>query len=255
LSTVLEIKNVQKRFGATEILRGIDLSISSGERVALIGPNGAGKTTLFNLVSGRFAPSAGEVWLKNRRIDGKKPYAIARLGLARSFQATQVFSGLSVFENLRCSVLFGLGYGAQWLTSVSRLKEVTARTEALMEQTHLKKQRDTLAQALTYADQRALELGITLGGGADVILLDEPTAGMSQTETLFFLELIKTATHGKTLLMVEHDMGVVFGLADKIAVLVDGKVLAFDTPQAVRANEAVQDAYLGDFSVPVSVSA
>ena len=255
MSTVLEIKNVQKRFGATEILRGIDLSISSGERVALIGPNGAGKTTLFNLVSGRFAPSVGEVWLKNRRIDGKKPYAIARLGLARSFQATQVFSGLSVFENLRCSVLFGLGYGAQWLTSVSRLKEVTARTEALMEQTHLKKQRDTLAQALTYADQRALELGITLGGGADVILLDEPTAGMSQTETLFFLELIKTATHGKTLLMVEHDMGVVFGLADKIAVLVDGKVLAFDTPQAVRANEAVQDAYLGDFSVPVSVSA
>ena len=252
MSTVLEIKNVQKRFGATEILRGIDLSISSGERVALIGPNGAGKTTLFNLVSGRFAPSVGEVWLKNRRIDGKKPYAIARLGLARSFQATQVFSGLSVFENLRCSVLFGLGYGAQWLTSVSRLKEVTARTEALMEQTHLEKQRDTLAQALTYADQRALELGITLGGGADVILLDEPTAGMSQTETLFFLELIKTATQGKTLLMVEHDMGVVFGLADKIAVLVEGKLLALDTPQAVRVNAAVQDAYLGDFSVSVS---
>lgn len=124
-----------------------------------------------------------------------------------------------------------------------------------MEQTHLEKQRDTLAQALSYADQRALELGITLGGEADVILLDEPTAGMSQTETLFFLELIKTATQGKTLLMVEHDMGVVFGLADKIAVLVDGKVLAFDTPQAVRANEAVQDAYLGDFSVPVPVSA
>jgi branched-chain amino acid transport system ATP-binding protein len=145
-----------------------------------------------------------------------------------------------------------LGYGGQWLTSVSRLKEVTARTEALMEQTHLEKQRDTLAQALTYADQRALELGITLGGGADVILLDEPTAGMSQTETLFFLELIKTATQGKTLLMVEHDMGVVFGLADKIAVLVEGKLLAFDTPQAVRANAAVQDAYLGDFSVPVS---
>jgi branched-chain amino acid transport system ATP-binding protein len=117
------------------------------------------------------------------------------------------------------------------------------------------KQRDTLAQALTYADQRALELGITLGGGADVILLDEPTAGMSQTETLFFLELIKTATQGKTLLMVEHDMSVVFGLADKIAVLVEGKLLAFDTPQAVRANAAVQDAYLGDFSVSVSTSA
>ena len=109
MSTILELKNVQKRFGATEILRGIDLSISAGERVALIGPNGAGKTTLFNLVSGRFAPSAGEVWLKNQRIDAKKPYAIARLGLARSFQATQVFSGLSVFENLRCSVLLGLG--------------------------------------------------------------------------------------------------------------------------------------------------
>lgn len=255
MSTILQLKNVQMRFGATEILRGIDLSISAGERVALIGPNGAGKTTLFNLVSGRFAPSVGEVWLKNRRIDGKKPYAIARLGLARSFQATQIFSGLTVYENLRCSVLLGLGYGGQWLASVSRLKEVTAQTAALMEQTHLVEQRDTLAQALTYADQRALELGITLGGGADVILLDEPTAGMSQTETLFFLKLIKTATQGKTLLMVEHDMGVVFGLSDKIAVLVDGKLLAFDTPQAVRANAAVQDAYLGDFSVSVSVSA
>ena len=249
MSTILEFKNVHQRFGATEVLRGIDLSISAGERVALIGPNGAGKTTLFNLVSGRFAPSAGEVWLKHQRIDGKKPYAIARLGLARSFQATQVFSGLSVFENVRCSVLVGLGYGGQWFASVSRLKEVTARTQALLEQIHLVEQRDTLAQALSYADQRALELGITLGSGADVILLDEPTAGMSQTETLFFLDRIKSATQGKTLLMVEHDMGVVFGLADKIAVLAEGKLLAFDTPQAIRANAAVQDAYLGDFSV------
>ena len=255
MSTILELKNVYKRFGATEVLRGIDLSISAGERVALIGPNGAGKTTLFNLVSGRFAPSAGEVWLKKQRIDGKKPFAIARLGLARSFQSTQVFSGLSVFENVRCSVLVGLGYSGQWLASVSRLKEVTARTQTLLEQTHLVEQRDTLAQALSYADQRALELGITLGSGADVILLDEPTAGMSQTETLFFLDRIKSATQGKTLLMVEHDMGVVFGLADKIAVLVEGKLLAFGTPQAIRANAAVQDAYLGDFSVSVPVSA
>ena len=249
MSTILEFKNVHQRFGATEVLRGIDLSISAGERVALIGPNGAGKTTLFNLVSGRFAPSAGEVWLKHQRIDGKKPYAIARLGLARSFQATQIFPGLSVFENVRCSVLVGLGFAGQWFASVSRLKEVTARTQALLEQIHLVEQRDTLAQALSYADQRALELGITLGSGADVILLDEPTAGMSQTETLFFLDRIKSATHGKTLLMVEHDMGVVFGLADKIAVLAEGKLLAFDTPQAIGANAAVQDAYLGDFSM------
>ena len=241
----LELRDLRKSFGKTEIIRGADLAVQAGERVAIIGPNGAGKSTLFNLISGRFAPTSGEVLLHGQRIDGRQPYEINRLGLSRSFQITNIFPKLSVFENLRCGVLWSLGYRYTLFRFLADLRDANDRAEELMHMIRLDKKRDTLAMNLTYAEQRALEIGITIAGGADVILLDEPTAGMSNSETARFINLIREVTVGKTLLTVEHDMGVVFGLADKIAVVVYGEVIAFDTPEAVRANPRVQEAYLG----------
>jgi len=245
MSYALELKDVRKSFGKTEIIRGVNLAVKAGERVAVIGPNGAGKSTLFNLISGRFGPSSGEILLSGKRIDQKKPYEINRMGLSRSFQITNIFPKLSVFENLRCAVLWSLGYKYTFLKFLSGLQDANDRAEELLEMIGLEKRRDTLAMNMTYAEQRALEIGITIAGGAEVILLDEPTAGMSKSETSRFISLIRKVTEGKTLLTVEHDMGVVFGLADKIAVVVYGEVLAFDTPEAVRANAKVQEAYLG----------
>ncbi len=241
----LELQNLRKSFGKTEIIRGIDLAVRHGERVAVIGPNGAGKSTLFNLISGRFPATSGEVLLNGTPIMGMKPYEINRLGLSRSFQITNIFPKLSVFENLRCSVLWSLGYKYTFLKFLANLHDANARADELMAMIKLDKKHAVLAMNLTYAEQRALEIGITIGGGANVILLDEPTAGMSMSETTRFIGLIKEVTEGKTLLTVEHDMGVVFGLADKIAVVVYGEVIAFDTPEAVRSNALVQEAYLG----------
>lgn len=241
----LVLQDLHKRFGKTDIIRGISMAVKTGERVGIIGPNGAGKSTLFNLISGRFAPTKGQILLNGCRIDGKQPYQINRMGLSRSFQISNIFPTLSVFDNLRCGVLWRLGYKYTFLKFLAGLDDANAQTQALMEQVHLGPQRDTPAMHLSYAEQRALELGITIASGASVILLDEPTAGMSQSETSRFIPLIREATEGKTLLMVEHDMGVVFDLADKIAVLVSGELLAFDTPDAVRADARVQAAYLG----------
>lgn len=243
--TALQLIDVRKSFGSSEIIRGVDLSIRRGERVAVIGPNGAGKSTLFNLISGRFAPSSGLIELHGKRIDDLSPYQINRRGLARSFQITNIFPQLSVHENLRCAMLWSLGYRYALFRFLSSLHDANDRVDTLLEMIDLAAKRDVLAVNLTYAEQRALEIGITIAGGADVILLDEPTAGMSNSETMRFIDLIRTATEGKTLLTVEHDMGVVFGLADRIAVLVYGELLAFDTPDAVRANPRVQAAYLG----------
>ena len=241
----LELRDLRKSFGKTEIIRGANLAVAPGERVAIIGPNGAGKSTLFNLISGRFAPTSGDVILNGQRINGLPPYEINRKGLSRSFQITNIFPKLSVFENLRCGVLWSMGYKYTFLRFLSNLHDANERAKELMEMIKLDKKRDTLAMNLTYAEQRALEIGITIAGGANVILLDEPTAGMSKTETTRFIHLIKEVTEGRTLLTVEHDMGVVFGLADKIAVVVYGEVIAFDTPEKVRANARVQEAYLG----------
>ena len=241
----LELRDVHKRFGKTEIIRGASLQVNAGERMAIIGPNGAGKSTLFNLISGRFAPSSGEIVLNGARIGGLTPHRINRLGLARSFQVSNLFTRLSVFENLRCAVLWSLGYRYAFWRFLAGLRDANERAEQVLAMLQLERRRDVLAMNLTYAEQRALEIGLTIAGGADVVLLDEPTAGMSKSETRRFVQLIRDVTAGKTLLTVEHDMGVVFGLADRIAVLVYGEVIAFDTPEAVRANPRVQEAYLG----------
>lgn len=245
----LELREVRKRFDKTSIINGVSLAIQPGERVAIIGPNGAGKSTLFNLLSGRFAPDSGSIALHGKRIDGMRAYEINRLGLSRSFQVSNVFPNLSVFENLRCAVLWNLGYRYNFWRPLARLKDVKARAEQGMDMVGLSAKRDALAASLTYAEQRALEIAITVAGDAPVILLDEPTAGMSQSETVRCIELIRQATEGRTLLIVEHDMNVVFGLADRIAVLVYGELIALDTPANIRANLQVQEAYLGSMNI------
>jgi branched-chain amino acid transport system ATP-binding protein len=241
----VELKDVRKRFGKSEIIRGANLKVPEGERFAIIGPNGAGKSTLFNLISGRFPVSSGDILLKGDSIIRKRPFEINRAGLSRSFQITNIFHRLSVYENLHCAVLWSLGYKYSFWHRLNGLKDAHERAESVLEQIGLKQRRHTAAGLLTYAEQRALEIGITIAGGADVILLDEPTAGMSRSESDAAVELIRKVTAGKTLLMVEHDMSVVFGLADKIAVVVYGEVIACDTPADIRANRKVQEAYLG----------
>lgn len=241
----LELRDLRKSFGRTEIIRGASLAVAKGERVAIIGPNGAGKSTLFNLISGRLEPSSGQILLNGERIEGLPPYAVNRKGLARSFQVSNLFTRLSAFENIRCALLWKMGYRYAFWRFLSDLHDANQRAAEVLAMIKLDRRRDVLAMNLTYAEQRALEIGITIAGGADVVLLDEPTAGMSRSETTRFVELIREITAGKTLLTVEHDMGVVFGLADKIAVLVYGEVIAFDTPDAVRADRRVQAAYLG----------
>jgi branched-chain amino acid transport system ATP-binding protein len=248
MTAALSLRDLRKSFGATPIIRGVSLEIASGERHAIIGPNGAGKSTLFHLVSGRIRSTSGEVRLHGERITGLQPFEINRRGLSRSFQITNIFPRLSVYENLRCATLWSLGYKYAFWTSIDRLRDVRERSEWLMEQVGLTARRNVPAGVLTYAEQRALEIGVTIGGGADVVMLDEPTAGMNNSETEQAVALIRKVTEGKTLVMVEHDMGVVFNLADRISVLVYGQIIATDTPDRIRENAAVREAYLGQTS-------
>jgi branched-chain amino acid transport system ATP-binding protein len=241
----LQLADVHMRFGATPIIRGVSLDVYEGERHAIIGPNGAGKSTLFNLISGRFAPVAGSIRLAGQSIEGMPPFEIHRKGLARSFQVTNIFPRMSVYENIRCSVLWWLGLKYSFLHDVSKLREVNARTDQVLEQIGMTGRRDARAGVLTYAEQRALEIGITIAGDARVILLDEPTAGMSRAEAARAVALIRAISAGRTLIMVEHDMGVVFDLADRISVLVYGEIVATDVPARIRENPTVQAAYLG----------
>jgi branched-chain amino acid transport system ATP-binding protein len=241
----IRLTDVRKNFGATEIIRGVSVDVAGGERHAIIGPNGAGKTTLFNLISGRFPITAGSIELRGQRIDALPPQRINRLGLSRSFQITSIFPRLTVFENLRCALLWSQGYRYSFWHLLPRQRTLNEATEALLQDLNLAERHDLPAGLLSYAEQRALEIGMTVAGGANVILLDEPTAGMSHSETEYAVALIRRVTEGKTLLMVEHDMRVVFDLADTITVLVYGRVIASGPPSTIRADRAVQEAYLG----------
>jgi branched-chain amino acid transport system ATP-binding protein len=243
--SALALHGVHKRFGETPIIRGVSLGVERGERHAIIGPNGSGKSTLFHLISGRFPPSEGRVELNGEDITGLKPYQINRRGLSRSFQVTNIFPRLSVFENARCAVLWHLGYRYSFWHNTRKLVDANRRAESILQQIGLDDRRELPAGVLTYAEQRALEIGITIAGGADVVLLDEPTAGMSRSEIEHFVALIRKVTEGRTLIIVEHDMSVVFDLADRISVLVYGQIIASDTPAGIRSDRAVQEAYLG----------
>jgi branched-chain amino acid transport system ATP-binding protein len=245
MNSAVELKNLEKRFGKTEIIRGVSLDVKAGERHAVIGPNGAGKSTLFNLISGRFLPSSGSILLRGENITGLRPFEINRRGLSRSFQVTNIFPRLSVWENVRCAVLWSKGYKYSFWRNVDRLEDVRARTQEILTLINMANRAEIPAGVLTYAEQRALEIGITIAGGADIILLDEPTAGMSRGEAENAVALIRKVSEGRTLIIIEHDMGVVFNLADRISVLVYGQIIATDEPAKIKANQKVQEAYLG----------
>ena len=240
----LEMQGLTKAFDGSQILCGVDLQLHPGERCALIGPNGAGKSSLFNLVSGRYRADSGRVLLHGQDITQCSPQQINRVGLARSFQITSLFPRLTAFENVRCALLWTLGYRYAFWRRLGQLHDASARAQAVLERVGLGARAQVPAGELSYAEQRALELAVTIAADAAVILLDEPTAGMSRAESAAMVALIREVTVGKTLLMVEHDMQVVFDLADRIAVMDNGRVIACDSAERIRANQEVQALYL-----------
>lgn len=244
--SLLQLQGLCKQFGDTKIIRDVNLEIQPGEKHAIIGPNGAGKSTLFHLISGRYSVSAGSIMFKGQPIHNRSPFEITRLGLARSFQVTNIFPLLSVFENVRCALLWSMEYRYSFWHLLSKAKALNIRTEELLEEIGLHARRNLPAGELAYAEQRALELGIAIASGAEMILLDEPVAGMSHTEAKNAVALIHKVTAGKTLIMVEHDMNIVFDMADRISVLVYGEIIASDVPSKIRGNARVQEAYLGE---------
>ncbi len=241
----LVLENLCKSFGKTEIIRDANLSVETGERLAIIGPNGAGKSTLFNLISGRLRPSSGSIRMKGAEIGGTSPQLLARRGLSRSFQVSNLFAGLTVRDNLMRALLRSHGYGVSPFRFPMGNRALRADVDDLLERSDLTSRADTQAGELAYADQRSLEIAMTIAGDPSVVLLDEPTAGMSRAETTRAIERIKQMTEGRTLVIVEHDMGVVFSLADRISVLVRGHVIATGRPEEIRNDPKVQEAYLG----------
>ena len=242
----LELKNVRKQFGPTEIIRSVNLNVKKGEIHSLIGPNGAGKSTLYNLISGVYKLSSGTIKFNNKNIENLPSYEIFRLGLSRSFQITNIFPKMSVFENVRCGLLWNMNYKYSTFKILDNNQDLNDKTNTILEQISLSNFSKEPAGLLSYADQRALEIGITIAGGAETILLDEPTAGMSKSETERATNLIRNIAKNRTVLIVEHDMGVVFDLSDTISVLVYGEVICSDKPENVKINKAVKEAYLGD---------
>ena len=243
---VLELRRLTKSFGPIRIIRGVDLMVTRGQRHALIGPNGAGKSTLFNLISGHYVPTSGDILLNGQSIAGLPPHVINRRGLSRSFQITNVFPRMSVAENLRIAVMGRHGHRLTLFRTVRSLKAVNAEVDELLERLRLSRRRADLAGDLAYSEQRILEMGMALAVDPSVLILDEPTAGMSREETAYIVEIIRQVTEGRTLMVVEHDMSVVFALADQVSVLVYGEVIATGDPASVRANKKVQEAYLGE---------
>ncbi|MEC9431915.1 MAG: ABC transporter ATP-binding protein [Pseudomonadota bacterium] len=243
---VLILDAVDKSFGEARIIRSVSLEVERGEKHAVIGPNGAGKSTLFHLCSGQLTPTKGRILLDGASIGGLPPHEVNHRGLARSFQITNIFPGLSVFENLRLSVLRRRRRNWVFWRGIAGLKETNRRTEEILAQVRLTARAHDLASALSYSEQRALEIGMTVASDPQVILLDEPMAGMSHEETAYAISLIREIAEGRTLMIVEHDMDVVFSLADRISVLVYGEIVATGTPERIRADARVREAYLGE---------
>ena len=244
--TILEMIDLYKHFGSLMAVNGVSLSIDQGQRHAVIGPNGAGKTTLFNLLSGRFKPTRGQILFHGRDITGMSPYRISRLGIARSFQIINVFPQLSVFENMHTVLMSKNHIRYNFVRNLKKWKKVTEETLPLLEQIGLLDKKEVPAGFLSYGEQRGLEVGLTIASDPEVILLDEPTAGMSMDETRQAIKLIDRVTKGKTLVIIEHDMEVIFSLADVITVMQYGEIVATGSPEEIRKDQRVKEAYLGD---------
>jgi branched-chain amino acid transport system ATP-binding protein len=243
---ILELKDVYKDFGGLEVLFGINLGIREGERHAIIGPNGAGKSTIFNLITGRYPVSRGKIFFKGEDVTGVSPYKLNRQGLSRSFQITNIFKTMTVFQNVRNAILSRNKIRFNLFSRLDRMEAINRQTEEILKQIGLSERKEIVSGLLSYGEQRALEIGLTIATIPDLILLDEPTAGMSTEETREAVKLIGKVTEGKTLIIVEHDMEVVFSLADRITVIYYGEVLASGPPGEIRNDQKVKDAYLGE---------
>jgi len=243
---ILELQGIYKDFQGLEVLFGIDLEIKEGERHAIIGPNGAGKSTLFNLITGKYLPSRGKIFFKGKDITGENPFKLNRMGMARSFQIVNIFSTMTVFENVRNVILSKNKIYYNMFSLLSRMDGINTHAEKLLEQIGLLERKNAIAGELSYGQQRALEIGLTIATDPQLILLDEPTAGMSSEETRDAVKLIERVTEGKTLIIVEHDMEVVFRIASRISVVYYGQVLASGPPEEIRNDQKVKDAYLGE---------
>ena len=243
---ILETKELYHDFGGLEVLFGVNLQVKKGERHAVIGPNGAGKTTLFNVITGTYQPRRGQVFFQGKDVTGSRPHEMARLGMGRSFQITSTFNRLTAFQNIRLAILSKRGIRFHLFRKVDKMLDVTRETDEVLKRINLDRERDMTAGVLSYGKHRALEISLALATDPDLIMLDEPTAGMSRDETHYAVGLIRRLTEGKTLVIIEHDMDVVFSLADRITVLHYGQILATGAPLEVRQNQAVKDAYLGE---------
>jgi len=243
---ILETKGLYHDFSGLQVLFDVNLEIKEGERHAIIGPNGAGKTTLFNLITGTYVPSSGDVFFKGKDVTNAKPNQMVRLGMGRSFQITSTFERLTAFQNIRMGVLSRRGIRFNLFRKVDKMHDVTEETNEILKRINLYDVRDLWASSLSYGKHRSLEISMALATDPDLVMLDEPTAGMSKDETHYAVELIRKITKGKTVVVIEHDMDVVFSLADRITVLHLGTILACGPPADIRNNQAVKDAYLGE---------
>ena len=246
---ILETKSLYHDYSGLKVLFDVNLQIKTGERHAIIGPNGAGKTTLFNVITGTYRPSEGDVYFQGKEITGFAPNELVRLGMGRSFQITSTFSRLTAFENIRMGILSKRRIRFNILKLLDKMEDVTRETEEVLKRINLDGERDIPASQLSYGKSRSLEISMALATDPDLVMLDEPTAGMSVDETRNAVELIRRLTEGKTMVIIEHDMDVVFSLADRITVLHLGAILTSGTPNDIRENQAVKDAYLGDLEV------
>ena len=246
---ILETKGIYHDFSGLEVLFNINFEVEEGERHAIIGPNGAGKTTLFNVITGTYMPSSGQIFFKGNEITGFKPHQLARIGMGRSFQITSTFSKLTAFQNIRMGILSKRGIRFNLFRKVDKMQAITEETDELLNRINLNEERDVPADLLSYGKHRSLEVSMAMATDPQLVMLDEPTAGMSRDETHNAVELIRRITEGKTMVIIEHDMDVVFSLADRITVLHLGKILAVGPPEEIKENQEVKDAYLGELEV------
>jgi len=243
--TILKTEKLTKKFGAMAAVSDVDLLVKEGEIHSIIGPNGAGKTTLFNMLAGTFPSTSGRIWFEDQEITGRKPYEISRIGIARSYQVTNIFPALSIKENVRLSAQSRTRNNFSFFKKASALREVEEKTLAVLEEVGLTDIMHHKAAEVSYGVQRALEVAIALATAPRLLLLDEPTSGMPHEDSFKIMDLIKKISKGLTIVLIEHRMHVVMSVSDVITVMAQGKVIAEGPPDEVRRHEEVIRAYLG----------